>query len=304
MEKYLRKQMSARPRARRGAGRWLAVILALSTATTIADQQGGPVLPRTNQAATVTQRIGVTDVALRYNRPSARGRRIFGGLVPFGQVWRTGSDEATTVTFSTDAAVNGAMVPAGTYALFTIPTPSTWTVILNRQSTQWGSYAYDPAQDVARVVVPSAATADHVEALSLTFDDVTARSATLQIAWERTRVPVRIEVDVVALTLPRIAAAMQGPGRKPYFLAAMFYFEHGLDIAQAADWIAAALAESPGHVGMLYRQALILEKKGDRAGALAAARASLAGARQSPRELREEYTRLNDSLIARLTGPG
>lgn len=96
---------------------------------------------------------------------------------------------------------------------------------------------------------------------------------------------------------------MRGAGRKPYFAAAMFYFENGLDLEQAAVWIAAALTESPGHIGMLQRQALILEKKGDRDGALAAARASQAGAATSPPELNDEYTRLNHALIARLTAP-
>jgi hypothetical protein len=279
----------------------LAVGCVLAVATMARAQDQSLVLPRTNQPASITQRIGVTDIAVKYNRPSARGRRVFGALVPYGQVWRTGSDEATTITFSTDVSVNGQPVPAGAYALFTIPTASAWTVVLNRRAIQWGSYSHDPADDVVTVTVAPTTTAEHVEALTIAFDNVTARSALLQIMWERTRVPVTIDVDVVALTVPRIDAAMKGAGRKPYFLAAMFYFEHGLDINQASEWIAAAIAEQPGHIGMLYRQALILEKKGDRAGALAAARASLAGAAQSPKELRDEYTRLNEALIARLT---
>jgi len=113
---------------------------------------------------------------------------------------------------------------------------------------------------------------------------------------------VRIEVDVVGQMVPKIQAAMAADGRKPYFLAAMFYFENDLDLDQAAAWMRAALAEQPGHIGMLHRLALILAKKGDIAGAIAAATESLEGAKKSGRELREEYTRLNTALLSRLRG--
>ncbi len=143
-----------------------------------------------------------------------------------------------------------------------------------------------------------------VESFTIGLDDLRANGATLHLTWDRARVPVALGVDVVALTVPRIEAAMKADGKRPYFPAAMFYFENGLDLDLAARWMAAALAESPGHIGMLHRQALILEKKGDRDGAIRAARASLAGAASAARELREEYTRLNTALLARLTPDG
>lgn len=280
---------------------WLALGLALVLLAGEATAQGTPlVLPRTNPPATLTQRIGVTDVEVRYNRPSVKGRLIFGALVPFDQVWRTGSDEATTIRFADAVTFNGIPVPAGAYELFTIPGRERWAVILQRQRSQWGSYAYDPAHDVVRVTATPATLATPVESFTVTIDDVTATAATLHLAWGRTRVPVTIGVDVVALTVPRIEAALKAEGRKPYFTAAMFYFENGLDVHKAAEWMALALKDSPGHIGMLYRQALILEKAGDRSGAIQAARASLAGAAQSARELREEYTRLNTTLLKRL----
>lgn len=281
-----------------------ALVLSLALVTCDAAAQGPAlVLPRTNPPATVTQRIGVTDVEVRYNRPSVRGRSIFGALVPFGQVWRTGSDEATTIRFADPVTFNGASVPAGTYELFTVPGRDRWVVILQRQRAQWGSYAYDPAHDVLRVTATPAALAATVESFTMAIDDVTAKAATLHLTWERTRVPVTIGVDVVALTVPRVEAALKSEGRKPYFAAAMFYFENGLDVQMAAEWMALALKDSPGHIGMRYRQALILEKAGDRPGAIQAARASLAGAAQSGRELREEYTRLNTTLLRRLESP-
>ncbi|MGE0816867.1 MAG: DUF2911 domain-containing protein [Vicinamibacterales bacterium] len=280
--------------------------LAVGAALLLADaaagraQEAAPVFPRTNPTATITQRIGVTDVTVTYNRPSMKGRTIFGALVPYGGIWRTGSDEATTIAVDTAFTLNGRPVPAGTYALFTMPGPDAWTVILDRKAAQWGSYSHRDADEVLRVAATPVRLDRPVESLTIGFDDVTARSAILHVTWERTRVPVTIGVDVVGLTVPRIEAAMRGTGRKPYFLAAMFYFENGLDLDAAAAWMAAALAESPGHIGMLYRQALILEKKGDLEGARAAARQSLAGAAATDEELKAEYTRLNAALLERL----
>src|SRR5690606_6325226 len=124
----------------------------------------------------------------------------------------------------------------------------------------------------------------------------------MQIRWDDVVVPVRLTVDVVGLVVPTIEAAMAGDGPKPYFRAAMFYYENHLDIRKAVEYIDAAVAESPRHIGMLHRQALIHAEAGDTAGALAAARKSLAGAAQGGPELRAEYTRLNEALIAKLTG--
>ncbi len=258
-------------------------------------------LPSTSPPGTVQQRIGATDVEVKYNRPSVKGRRIFGGLVPYGQVWRTGANTATTLSFSTAVKVGGVDVPAGTYELFTIPNLTEWTVIIHQNQSQWGSYAYDPANDVARISVRPVELAATVESFSIGFGDLTSNAGTLDIAWANVRVPVRIEVDVVGQLVPQIEAAMKAEGKKPYFAAAMFYFENDLDINKAAEWMAAAIEERPEQLGMLYRQGLILAKKGDKAGALAAAQKSLeAAAKAGSEELREEYLRLNTALIKKL----
>lgn len=278
----------------------MTVIVSVLVSSVFAAPQSAPVVPPTNPAAVVQQRVGLTDIEVRFNRPSVRGRAVFGALVPYDQVWRTGSDSSTKVTFSTDVTVQGVAVQAGTYELFSIPGRDTWTVILQKNQTQWGSYSYDPARDLVRVAVAPRHSAETIESFAIDFRDVTRDAATMVIGWERVQVPVRISIDVVAQVVPRIQEAMKAEGRRPYFLAAMFYFENDLDLAQAAEWMAAALAEQPGHIGMLHRQALILEKKGDYASALAAAERSLAGAQESARELREEYTRLNEPVITRL----
>lgn len=260
-------------------------------------------LPSTNPPALVRQQIASTRVEVAYNRPSVKGRAIFGALVPYGQVWRTGADAATRLSLSTPVSVEGTPVPAGEYELFTIPGEREWTVIVHENRSQWGSYTYDPAHDVARVTVRPEALAAPVESFTIRFDDVTTSRATLAIEWDRVRVPVRLAVDVRTTVVPQLEAALQAEGRRPYFRAAMFYFENDLDLDRAAELMALALEGNPGHVGLLHRQALILEKKGDRAGALAAAERSLAAAAAAGDELRAEYTRLNAALLERLRTP-
>ena len=258
--------------------------------------------PQASPLASVKERVGVTGVSIEYSRPSVRERKIFGGLVPYGQVWRTGANAATKITFSTDVKLGGAAVPAGSYALFTIPGEAEWTVILSKVvDDQWGSYAYNQKDDQARVKVKPVALAEPLETMTISLQDMLAGKANLVIAWEKTKVPIEIDTDLVGKVRPQIEAAMAGSGEKPYFSAAMFYYENDLDMAQATQWIEAAIKEQPEPpVWMVYRKGLILKKAGDKAGALAAAKASLALAEKTGGELGEEYKRLNEELIASL----
>lgn len=286
------------PRTRRLATLVIASLLAPALA---AQAPADFPIPATNPRAVVRQQVAATQVEVNYGRPALKGRTVFGALVPYRQVWRTGADAATRISFSTPVALNGTPVDSGTYELFSIPGEREWTVILQLAHSQWGSYAYDPANDAARVTATPIRLPEPVQSFSISLDDVTNSAATLTLAWDRTRVPVRITVDVRATVVPRLEAALRGEGRKPYFQAAMFYFENDLDLDRAAELMALALQASPDHIGMLYRQALILEKKGDTAGAIAVAEHSLAGARQEKgAELREEYIRLNTALLGRL----
>lgn len=274
------------------------------TSGVIAQAPAGPKLefPAASPTATLKQRVGVTDIEIVYSRPSMKGRQVFGKLEPFGTVWRTGANNATRVTFSTDIKVQGSPLAAGTYELFSIPGPSEWTVIFQKAGKQWGAYAYKAENDTLRVTTRSVALAAPVESLTIDFDDLRDSSATLNITWEKTRVPLKLEVDVVATLVPQIEAAMSGAGeKKPYAQAAMFYLDNNLDLKKAAQWMDAAIAAQPDAFYLVYRKGLILEKQGDKAGALAAAKASLAGAEKAPSPLlKEEYVRRNNELIARL----
>lgn len=260
--------------------------------------------PDASPAATLKQRVGVTDVEISYNRPGMKGRTVFGGLVPYGEIWRTGANTATKLTFSTDVKLNGTAIPAGTYELFTIPGKTEWMIIIHKNMSQWGSYAYDQKNDVARFKVTPSTLGSAVETMAFGLSDVHNDSATLYISWEKTRVPMKLEVDVVGTLVPQIEAAMAAPeGKKPYFAAAMFYYENNLDLKKAAAWMDAAIAEQPNQMWMIYRKGLILAKAGDKAGALAAAQQSLDLVKndaKSPASLKDEYTRLNNALISSL----
>lgn len=257
--------------------------------------------PQASPLASVKEKVGVTDVSVEYSRPSIRERKIFGGLVPYGQVWRTGANAATKITFGSDVKVGGAPVPAGSYALFTIPGESEWTVILSKVvNDQWGSYAYDKKDDQARVTVKPAAMAEPQETMSISLQDMRSGKANLVIAWEKTKVAVEIDTDLVARVKPQIEAAMAGTGEKPYFAAAMFYYDNNLDIAKAKEWIEAAVTKQPDAVWIVYRKGLILKKAGDKAGAMAAAQQAKELAAKADGELKAEYTRLSENLIASL----
>jgi DUF2911 family protein len=257
--------------------------------------------PQASPSASVKEKVGVTSVSVDYSRPSARERKIFGGLVPYGSVWRTGANAATKVTFSTDVKVGGTAVPAGSYALFTIPGETEWTVILSKVvDDQWGSYAYNQKDDQARIKVRSAALTEPLETMSISLQDMHAGKANLVIAWEKTKVPVEIDTEVVAKVKPQIEAAMAGSGEKPYFAAAMFYYENDLDMKLAKEWIEEAAKKQPDAVWIAYRKGLILKKAGDKEGALAAAQQARELASKADGELKAEYTRLSENLIASL----
>ena len=256
--------------------------------------------PQASPSATLRQRVGLTDIVVDYSRPSARGRVMLGGNNPFGEVWRTGANSATRISFSTPVTLQGTPIAAGTYELFTIPGMDAWTVILQKPANQWGAYAYDPRNDVARVTAKPEKLASPVETFVINLADIRADSATLELVWERTRVPLRLGVDVVGVMVPRIDAAMAGPGRKPYAQAALFYLDNGLDLNKAKAWMDAAIAAQPDGFSLYYHKARILAKLGDVEGARAAARTSLGLVARTTGPEKGEYTRLNEALIAGL----
>lgn len=195
-------------------------------------------IPRLSQRASVTQRIGLTDITIAYHRPAVGGREIWGKTVPNGKVWRAGANENTTITFSDDVTVEGKPLAAGTYGLHMIPDANQWTIIFSKNSTSWGSFSYDEKEDALRVnVKPHAGEA--FEQLTYTFDDVKPESAAATLRWEKLAVPFQIGVDVKAVVLRSIKNELRNVGGftwAGYDEAANWCLDNNYNLEEALKW--------------------------------------------------------------------
>jgi Tfp pilus assembly protein PilF len=166
-------------------------------------------LPRDSQHSAVTQRIGITDITISYSRPLVKGRPIWGKLVPYNEVWRTGANENTIIKFTDDVSIEGKPLAKGTYALFTIPGENQWTVIFSKVHSAWGSFTYNQADDALRVTVKPQATEPR-EALTFDFDDVKPDSAVATLRWEKIAVPFKVDVNVHGIVQASLHNQLQG----------------------------------------------------------------------------------------------
>jgi hypothetical protein len=229
-------------------------------------------LPRVSQKASVKQTVGLTDVAISYCRPGVKGRVIWGGLVPYDKIWRTGANEATTISFSTDVKVDGQSLAAGTYSLHTIPGKEEWTVIFNKKAEQWGSYEYDASQDAIRIKIKPQEGA-HQELMTFSFPDVQPSSAVVELSWEKVRIPFKVEVDTVTLAMANIRKALAGEVKEwgvPY-RAADFAHTASLDNKdEAMKWIDQSIALKETYWNLRLKAAM-LAKAGKKSEAIAVA---------------------------------
>jgi hypothetical protein len=267
-----------------------------------------PALPLASPICTNIQRVGLTDITIIYSRPGMRGHpTIFGGIVPYNDLWRTGDNASTKISFSTSVRLGGAdgvEIPAGTYGLYTIPDEKTWTVILNRDAGLWGKDLYDSKKDMARFkVTPVKLTDAPVETFTIDINSIQDDSAVINLVWARVRVPIKVEVDIVSDLLLKIKDSMDSPVKKQpdtYLRAATFYFDHTKDLAQALLWVNAGLISHPPiEYQLLYLKARILAKMGDRNGAIAAANQSSALARDAEGP-GTPYFKMNQEVISSL----
>ena len=195
-------------------------------------------IPRASQRATVTQRIGLTDIAITYHRPSVGGREIWGKTVPYGQVWRAGANDNTTIAFSADVSIEGKPLPAGIYGLHTIPDKDQWTIIFSKNSTSWGSFSYDQKEDALRVTVKPH-PAEAFDMLTYLFDDVKPDSAAATLRWEKLAVPFRVSVDTQAVVLKSIKNELRSVGGftwAGYDEAAQWCLDNNYNLEEALKW--------------------------------------------------------------------
>jgi len=250
-------------------------------------------LPPASSTSTISQGLGIKNISLSYQRPNMNGRKIFGALVPYNEVWRTGANNIPSITFEEEVSIEGNAVPAGTYGIFTIPSQNEWTVILSKNPKQWGSYQYKQEEDFLRFKVKPQSLANPVETFTISFEDVTPKSTHVSLAWEKTKVGFTIKTDQSKEILASIDQAMQGE-RKPYFQAAQYYFNNNLDIKKAAEWAKLADEGNTGAPHIKYWKSRILSKAGDKAGARKAAEEGIEMAKKSNNS---EYIKLNTDAL-------
>ena len=262
----------------------LAVLVAANAAAQVRT-------PRPSPNATLTQTVGLTDVTIKYSRPGVKGRTIWGELVPYDQVWRTGANEATTITFSDEVTIGGTKVPKGTYALFTVPGRSSWDVVLNKQGEQWGAFNYDKAQDVVRVTAKPE-PAEHREWMTFEIPEMSADTAKVVLRWEKIAVPFTIDTGSTAKTLTNLKNAMKPSWQLPYSAASFAFDNKGAATDQEiSDWLDQSLRVQ-ATTANLWLKARFLQRLGKTAEARAAADQAIAAARPDQADFANEIKRL------------
>jgi hypothetical protein len=251
---------------------WIApgvlLLSLLLLATGAAAQFPGVTAPEVSPKATVSQVVGLTELVVSYHRPATNARVVWGALVPYGQVWRAGANENTTLSVSTPVTVNGTALAAGTYGVHMIPAAGDWTVIFSRETGAWGSFSYDEKEDAARVTAKPEA-APHQERLSYSFDDPTADAVVLAMRWEKLRLPLAIRVDLGRTVLDNFKAQLRGLPRfgwQGWNQAANWAAQNGIDLDDALIWADRSIGMNRNFAN-LRTKALVLTKKGDSAAA-------------------------------------
>lgn len=217
-----------------------AAVCALAMTSQAAAQQASPELPQPSPKARIEQRVGLTDFALDYSSPGMKGRKVWGGVVPYDRPWRTGANAATKLTASRDFTFAGKKIPAGSYALYTVPGKATWVVALSTSTEAWGNDGFDSKKDVARVnVTPQAIPAR--ERLTFLFSNATDDGVRLDLEWEKVRVSVPIQVDTKAQAIANIDKAVDEAWR-PHFTSARYLLDNRGDLTKALGYIDQSIA--------------------------------------------------------------
>ena len=218
-------------------------------------------LPRVSPNASVSEMVGYTTITVNYCRPAVRERVIWGGLVPYNKVWRTGANEATTIQFTTDVTVEGNKVPAGRYSLFTIPTEDEWTIILNKTDKQWGAFNYKQEDDLLRFnVKPSKGS--YTEQLQFSFSNLTDASTDLVLNWEYLQVTFKIEVDMTGQAYVKIKEAIAvNPDRwQNYTEGASFAYDNNVFLDEALQWADKAISFGPNYTPYFVKAKVLFKK--------------------------------------------
>ena len=252
--------------------------------------------PLPSPPQTIKQDFGLSSIELSYSRPGVKGRKVFGDLVPFGKVWRTGANNATTIDFADDVTIGGTKILAGKYGLLTIPDKDNWTIIITKQLDVTNPTAYKQEMDVVRASVKPMMLKDKIETFTMQFANVKPSTCELEIIWDNTGVVLPISEDVESVVMKQIDDALNKDNR-PYFQAAMYYLDSGKDLNQAVTWFDKAIQQQPDGYWIYHQRANALAKLGKRDEAKASAQKSIELAKEAKND---DYVRLNEKLVEQL----
>ncbi len=252
--------------------------------------------PQPSPTQTIKQNFGLSSIELSYSRPGVKGRKVFGDLVPFDNVWRTGANAATILTFADEVMIGDKKIPAGKYGLVSIPNKDNWTLILTKQLNITSPAAYKQENDVVRVAAKPMQLNDKVENFTMQFANIKPNSCDLQLMWDNTAVALPIKTDVETKVMGQIDNLMNKDNR-PYFNAAMYYLDNGKDLNQALTWFDKAIEQNPKGFFIYHQKANALAKLGKKDEARKTASRSIELAKEAKND---DYVRLNEKLLADL----
>ncbi|MFN5415743.1 MAG: DUF2911 domain-containing protein [Flavobacteriia bacterium] len=200
--------------------------------------------PVKSPISTIKQAVALSDVTVEYSRPSKSGRVVFGDVVTFGEVWRTGANASTKITFGEDVKINGQAIKAGQYSIYTIPTANEWTIIFNKNLTLWGSDGYTETEDVARFLVKTQKVVETVETFTIQFNNIKPTACNIDFIWENTKVSLDLAVEIDDKMMKNIETVMT-QDKRPYHQAAQYYYDNNKDMKQALEWATKAFELNP-----------------------------------------------------------
>ncbi len=253
-------------------------------------------MPQPSPTQTIKQEVGLGSIELTYSRPGIKGRKIFGDLVPYNKLWRTGANAATIIKFTEPVEIKGKKVDTGSYALYTIPGAETWEIILNKGIKNWGIENYSENDDVIRIRVEPSKLFSKTETFTMQFADIKPESCELQILWEKTSVAIPITLNIREKLKSQIDAALLSD-KKPYWQAAQFYNEYEKNSSKALENLNKAIEENNKAYWMWLYKAKIQKEMGDKAAALISAKKSLELATEAKND---DYVKMNEDLIKKL----
>lgn len=251
-------------------------------------------VPAPSPLQTLKQAFALSEIGIEYSRPSAKGRVIFGDVVPFEKIWRTGANASTKLTFGEDVKLEGNLVKAGTYALYTIPNKETWEILIYKDLKLGGNVAgYKKEDELLRFTVKSKASADKVETFTINVCDITASSSNIELSWENTRVSFSVVADIDASIMTNIDNAINKDNR-PYYQAASYYYENNKDMNVALGWINKATEQNPKAYWVMLLKAKIENKLNDTTASIASANKVIAMAKENKND---DYVKMGEDLI-------